>query len=131
MAKKIVLSGTEVTRASNALKGFHIEHVMVCYPEHQKGNKPATSFIVVLNKDLDLAKEVIAKAKLSIFKIKNSRHFHNTIVKVHALLHQYYKPNFKCKCRHCGKTFTSHVEEAVWCSAKCKQDFRNAKKAAV
>lgn len=128
MAKKIVLSSTEVTRASNALKDFHVEHVLVSYPEHQKENKPATSFIVVLNKDLNLAKEAIAEAKLSILKIKNSRHFHNTIVKVHAHFHQYYKPDFECKCRNCGKIFTSHVKEAVWCSKKCKQDFRNAKK---
>lgn len=123
MAKKIVLSGTEVTRASNALKDFHVEHVLVSYPEHQKENRPATSFIVVLNKDLNLAKEAITEAKLSIFKIKNSRHYETL-----ALKHQHYQPTFTCKCRHCGKTFTSHVKEAVWCSPKCKQDFRNAKK---
>ena len=126
MAKKIVLSSTEVTRASNALKDFHIEHVLVSYPEHQKENRPATSFIVVLNKDLNLAKEAIAKAKLSILKIKNSRHYETL-----ALKHQHYQPKFTCKCRYCGKEFTSAVKEAVWCSPKCKQDFRNAKKAKV
>lgn len=123
MAKKIVLSGTEVTRASNALKDFHVEHVLVSYPEHQKENRPATLFIVVLNKDLNLAKEAIAEAKLSILKIKNSRHYETL-----ALKHQHYQPTFTCKCRHCGKEFTSAVKEAVWCSKKCKQDFRNAKK---
>ena len=123
MAKKIVLSGTEVTRASNALKDFHVEHVLVSYPEHQKENRPATLFIVVLNKDLNLAKEAIAEAKLSILKIKNSRHYETL-----ALKHQHYQPTFTYKCRHCGKEFTSAVKEAVWCSKKCKQDFRNAKK---
>ena len=123
MAKKIVLSSTEVTRASNALKDFHVEHVLVSYPEHQKENRPATLFIVVLNKDLNLAKEAIAEAKLSILKIKNSRHYETL-----ALKHQHYQPTFTCKCRHCGKEFTSAVKEAVWCSKKCKQDFRNAKK---
>jgi len=123
MAKKIVLSSTEVTRASNALKDFHVEHVLVSYPEHQKENRPATLFIVVLNKDLNLAKEAIAEAKLSILKIKNSRHYEKL-----ALKHQHYQPKFTCKCRHCAKEFTSAVKEAVWCSPKCKQDFRNAKK---
>ena len=123
MAKKIVLSGTEVTRASNALKDFHVEHVLVSYPEHQKENRPATSFIVVLNKDLNLAKEAIAEAKLSILKIKNSRHYETL-----ALKHQHHQPKFTCKCRQCKQDFTSTVKEAVWCSKKCKQDFRNAKK---
>ena len=125
MSKKIVLSGTEVTRASNALKDFLCEHVVVSYPEHKKENKPATSFIVVLNKNFLIAKQAIAEAKLTILKVRNSRHY-----EMLALKHQHYQPKFKCKCRHCGKEFTSIVKEAVWCSKKCKQDFRNAKRIA-
>lgn len=124
MAKKIVLSSTEVTRASNALKDFHCEHVLVSYPAHK--DIPEKKFIVVLNKDFNLAKKAITEAKLSVFKVKNSRHYEKT-----ASAHQHYKPVFECKCRHCGKSFASSIKEAVWCSDKCKKDFRNAKKKAV
>lgn len=123
MAKKIVLLGTEVTRASNALKDFLCEHVVVSYPEHKKEGRPAQRFIVVLNKDFLVAKQAIAEAKLTILKVKNSRHYETL-----AFKHQHYQPKFTCKCRHCGKEFISTVKEAVWCSKKCKQDFRNAKK---
>ena len=126
MAKKIVLSSTEVTRASNALKDFLCEHIVVSYPEHKKDNRPATSFIVVLNKNFLVAKQAIAEAKLTVLKVRNSRHYESL-----ALKHQHYQPKFTCKCRHCGKEFTSTVKEAVWCSKKCKQDFRNAKKKGV
>lgn len=128
MAKKIVLSSTEVTRASNALKDFHCEHIVVNYPENKKENKPAKSFIVVLNKDFKDAKTAIKEASINILKTKNARHFERlALSQMEKDEKAYFVPKFQCKCRHCGKTFTSNHKEAAWCSDKCKKDFRNAK----
>lgn len=125
MAKKIIVN--EVSRASNALKDFQIEHVVATYPASK--DKPAHSFIVVLNKSFEDAKIVIKEAGVSIIKTKNKRHFERLAFSQMKLDGKaYFVPKFQCKCRHCGKTFTSNHKEAVWCSDKCRKDFRNAKK---
>ena len=125
MAKKIIVN--EVSRASNALKDFQIEHVVATYPAHK--DKPAHSFIVVLNKSFEDAKIVIKEAGVSIIKTKNARHFERLAFSQMKLDEKaYFVPKFQCKCRHCGKTFTSNHKEAVWCSDKCRKDFRNTKK---
>lgn len=125
MAKKIIVN--EVSRASNALKDFQIEHVVATYPANKY--KPAHSFIVVLNKSFEDAKIVIKEAGVSIIKTKSYRHFERLALSQMELdKNAYFVPKFQCKCRHCGKTFTSNHKEAVWCSDKCHKDFRNAKK---
>ena len=125
MAKKIIVN--EVSRASNALKDFQIEHVVATYPANKY--KPAHSFIVVLNKSFGDAKIVIKEAGVNIIKTKNARHFeHLAFSQMKLDGKAYFVPKFQCKCRHCGKTFTSNHKEAVWCSDKCRKDFRNAKK---
>ena len=124
MAKRIIVN--EVSRASNALKDFQIEHVVATYPAHK--DKPARSFIVVLNKGFEDAKIVIKEAGVNIIKTKNVRHFERLALSQTELdKNAHYVPKFQCKCRHCGKTFTSNHKEAVWCSGKCRKDFRNAK----
>ena len=125
MAKRIIVN--EVSRASNALKDFQIEHVVATYPANKY--KPAHSFIVVLNKSFEDAKIVIKEAGVSIIKTKSYRHFERLALSQMELdKNAYFVPKFQCKCRHCGKTFTSNHKEAVWCSDKCRKDFRNAKK---
>lgn len=125
MAKKIIVN--EVSRASNALKDFRIEHVVVTYPAHK--DEPAKSFIVVLNKSFEDAKIVIKEAGVNIIKTKNTRHFERLALSQMELDEKaYFVPKFQCKCRHCGKTFTSNHKEAAWCSDKCHKDFRNTKK---
>lgn len=127
MAKKIFTIASEVSRASNALKDFQIEHVVATYPAHK--DKPAHSFIVVLNKGFEDAKIAIKEAGVSIIKTKNARHFERLALSQMELNEKaYFVPKFQCKCRHCGKTFTSRHKEAAWCSDKCYKDFRNAKK---
>lgn len=122
MAKKIFIKQSEVTRASHALKDFHIEHVLVEYKFHNT-NKVRQSLIVVKNKDKDEALTVITTAEISVLRVKNCRRFETM-----AASHTHYQPKFECKCRCCGKTFMSAHKEAVWCSEKCKSDFRKAKK---
>lgn len=117
MAKKLTILVNEVQRASNALKDFQIEHVVV----YNKQSDNAS--ILVLNKDASTAKDVITLAEITIVKMKGFRHFEQ-----YAANNQHYKPQFECKCRGCGKKFNSSVKEAVWCSPKCKSDFRKAKK---
>lgn len=93
MAKKINFKTTdEVKRASNALKDFKIEHVLVSYPEHIEQNRMcnAKQYIVVLNKLLSDAKIAFEAAHLTPSKIKNSRHYEWT-----ALNHNYYDPKAK------------------------------------
>lgn len=125
MAKKIIVN--EVSRASNALKDFQIEHVVATYPAHK--DKPAHSFIVVLNKSFEDAKIAINEAGVSIIKTKNARHFERlALSQMESNEKAYFVPKFQCKCRHCGKTFTSNHKDAAWCSDKCHKDFRNAKK---
>lgn len=124
MAKKINFKTIdEVKRASNALKDLRVEHVLVDYPAHEKENRPATMHIVVRNVLLTNAKTAFEAAHLTPSKIKNSRHYETT-----ALNHNFYQPEFDCKCRHCGKTFKSVVKGAVWCSKDCKKAYRNEKK---
>ena len=119
MAKRIIFQTTEeVKRASNALKDFHIEHVVVVYPA--KKDKDGKQFIVVMNKNLNDAVIAIKTAKISFVKIHGMRHYEMT-----ALNHTHYQPSFECKCRYCSKTFKSPIKEAVWCSKKCKHDFRH------
>lgn len=121
MAKKLIVS--EVKRASNALKDFQIEHVIVTRYKNFHGDKLAIRFIVIPNRNLEAAKACIKEAGISILKVKGVRHYKDL-----AICYDYYEPKFWCKCRHCGKQFSSHVKEAVWCSPKCKQEFRKAKK---
>ena len=133
MAKKInFLTVDETKRASAALRDLHIEHVVVQYPkwvyEHGDARTPKQDeitayYLVVLNRLLNDAKAAFSEAKLTPKKIKNARHYEALTVK-----HQHYQPKFTCKCRHCAKEFTSAVKEAMWCSPKCKQNFRNTKK---
>lgn len=122
MAKKIFIRPSEVTRASNALKDFHIEHVLVQYKD-KKNNNIRQSLIVVKNKDKDEALVAIDTAKILILRMKSCRRF-----EMMAALHTHYQPEFECKCRCCGKTFKSAHKEAVWCSSGCRSSFRKAKK---
>lgn len=122
MAKKIFIRPSEVTRASHALKDFHIEHVLVQYKD-KKNNNIRQSLVVVKNKDKDEALTVITTAEIFVLRVKNCRRFETM-----ALLHTYYQPKFECKCRCCGKTFMSAHKEAVWCSKTCRSNFRKAKK---
>lgn len=128
MAKKINFKTIdEVVRASNALKDFHVEHVLVKYPEHIENNRTRAEkqYIVVRNTLLSDAKAAFEAANLTTCGIKNSRHYENT-----ALHHNFYQPEFDCKCRYCGKTFKHVVREAVWCSKECKKAFRDEKRKA-
>lgn len=121
MAKKIIFNTIEeVKRASNALKDYHVEHVLVEYPA--KEDKPATMFIAVMNKELANAFAIFKVADLRPKKTKGLRHY-----EMCALQHKHYQPKFECVCRGCGKNFMSVVKEARWCSHDCKKKFRNAK----
>ena len=122
MAKKIFINPDEVKRASNALKDFHIEHVLTEY-KFRNTKVVRQALLIVKNKDKDEALAAINMAEISVLRVKNCRRFETM-----ALLHTYYQPKFECKCRCCGKTFMSAHKEAVWCSEKCKSDFRKAKK---
>ena len=116
MAKKIIFSTSEeVKRASNALKDFHIEHVLVNYPDKM--------FIVVMNKDLAEAKASLELTNISIRKVHGARRF-----EMYALQHTYHQPKFECVCRECGKKFMHVVKYAAWCSSDCKKKFRNARR---
>lgn len=126
MAKKINFKTIdEVVRASNALKDLHVEHVLVKYPQHMENNRTRAEkqYIVVRNTVLPDAKTAFEAANLTPSKIKNSRHYETT-----ALNHNFYQPEFDCKCRNCGKTFKSVVKGAVWCSKDCKKAYRNEKR---
>lgn len=117
MAKKLKIMINEVQRASNALKDFQIEHVVVKYP------KTDSVFIIVLNKDKEKALQAIKEAKVNVHNVSGTRHYEH-----YGKNHTYWYPKFQCKCRCCGKQFESLVKEAVWCSPKCKSEFRKAKK---
>ena len=68
MAKKINFTTVEeVKRASNALKDFHIEHVLVEYPNKQ--------YIVVLNRLKNDALTAFEAAGLSPRRVNNQRHY--------------------------------------------------------
>ena len=78
MAKKInFLSVSEVDRAHGALLDFHVEHVVVSYPDNK--------YIVVLNRNLEDAKTAIEGAKLSPRRISNQRHYERI-----AAVHKHY-----------------------------------------
>lgn len=122
MAKKIIFNTTEeVKRASNALKDYHVEHVLVEYPT--KEGKPATMFIAVMNKELANALAIFKVADLHTKKTRGLRHY-----EMYALQHKHYQPKFECICRECGKKFMHTVKEARWCSPDCKKKFRNARR---
>lgn len=122
MAKKIIFNTIEeVKRASNALKDYHVEHVLVEYPA--KEDKPATMFIAVMNKELANAFAIFKVADLRPKKTKGFRHY-----EMYALQHKHYQPKFECVCRECGKKFMHVVKEARWCSPDCKKKFRNTKR---
>ena len=119
MAKKITFQTvSDYENAKGVLRNSKIDFVDVRYPKH--GETPARNYIVVRNvmktKALPLLKGVM--------HVKSVRHFESIAAK-----HDFYQPTFQCTCRNCKKTFNSHVKEAAWCSAKCKKDFRNKKKA--
>ena len=122
MAKKLIFNTVEeVKRASNALKDYHVEHVLVEYPE--KKDKSAKMFIVVMNKELANAVAALKVADLHAKKTKGYRHY-----EMAALQHKHYQPKFECVCRECGKKFMHVVKDAVWCSSDCKKKFRNARR---
>jgi len=123
MAKKIVVS--EVKGASNALKDFQIEHIVVSYPNRDRkgaviGEK---RWIIVKNVNAQETKDVLKEAGISILKIKGARRFEKMAAK-----HTHFRPQFECTCRRCGKKFMSFVKEAAWCSKECKRMFRKEKK---
>ena len=115
MAKRLILLNSWL--CSNGLKDLHIEHV------HIKDRNE----IIVKNKELDNVKALLNSGKTDavLKKVKNARRF-ETIALKH--IDGYYEPTFTCVCRGCGKNFTSHVKEAVWCSAKCHSDYRKTHK---
>lgn len=79
MAKKINFkTDSEVNRAHAALLDFHIEHVVVEYPN--------SKYIVVLNRFKDNAISAFEKAGICPSKIKNQRHYEWT-----ALNHKHYE----------------------------------------
>lgn len=126
MAKKINFKTVdEVNRAHAALTDFSIEHVLVKYPLHPKGDDTdkTNHYIVVLNRLKNDAIVVLNEAKLSPSGVKNARHYEAI-----ALAHKHYQPTFDCKCRHCGKTFKHVDKHAAWCSKECRKQFRIAKK---
>ena len=118
MAKKLVFANNdECKKASSVLKQNNIEHVLVTY-KHEKNEKV---FIVVRNVTL----KDVNQLNLQISRVKSMRHFEATAIK-----HDYFEPQFTCKCRNCGKEFKHHIKEAVWCSKECHNAFRNAKRQA-
>lgn len=117
MAKKIKVA--HITKASESLKKRKIEHVLVQYK-----NK-ADAFLVVMNKNINLAKAALAEDEFTILKIKNIRHYEDK-----ALRHFHYQPTFDCVCRGCGKTFKHVDKNAKWCSKKCRSNYYRNKKAA-
>lgn len=115
MAKKIIFCTIlDHNNACDVLRESKIDFVDVRFPQDK-------SYIVVRNamktKALSLLK--------GIRRVKSIRHFENL-----AKMHKFYQPTFQCTCRNCKKTFNSHVKEAVWCSEKCKKDFRTKTKSA-
>ncbi len=119
MAKKITLSNEEAhNKACAMLRTNEIDFVDVRYPK--RGKEPTKFFIVVRN----VMKTKVLSLLKNVKSVKSVRHYESL-----AIRFNYYEPTFDCKCRYCGKTFTSNVKEAVWCSEKCKKDFRNKKKA--
>lgn len=89
MAKKINFKTIqEVDRASNALRDFHIEHVLVKYPLHPKGGDTdkTNHYIVVLNRLLSDAKIAFETANLTPSRIKNQRHYERV-----AAAHKHFK----------------------------------------
>ena len=123
MAKKIIVD--EIKRASAALKDFHIEHLIVAYVKPD-GSRSAS--IVVLNKLFEDAKTAIQAADVKILKTRGARHYERLATSESSRISILWRPEFECKCRHCGKTFKSHIKEAVWCSRECKKAFRDAKR---
>lgn len=123
MAKKIIVD--EIKRASAALKDFHIEHLIVGYVKPD-GSRSAS--IVVLNKLFEDAKTAIQAADVKILKTRGARHYERLATSESSRISIRWRPEFECKCRHCGKTFKSCVKEAVWCSRECKKAFRDAKR---
>ena len=123
MAKKIIVD--EIKRASAALKDFHIEHLIVGYVKPD-GSRSAS--IVVLNRLYEDAKTAIQAADVKILKTRSARHYERLATSESSRISIRWRPDFECKCRHCGKTFKSHVKEAVWCSRECKKAFRDAKR---
>ena len=122
MAKKLnFTTEDEVKRASNALKDLKIEHVRVEYRHEDKGY--LNTYIIVRNCMLDEVREALKIAKLTPKRIKNARHFENI-----AKNHDYFEPQFDCKCRQCGKTFKHRIKEAVWCSQDCRKAHREERR---
>jgi hypothetical protein len=119
MAKKIIVD--EIKRASAALKDFHIEHLIVAYVKPD-GSRSAS--IVVLNKLFEDAKTAIQTADVKILKTRGARHYEKLATSESSRISIQWKPEFECKCRHCGKTFKSPIKEQVWCSRKCKDAYR-------
>lgn len=115
MAKRLIVLNSKL--CSNGLKDFHIEHIHI-----EKYNQ-----IIVKNKDIDDVKALLNSGKTDahLKKVKNARRFESIALKH---VDGYYEPTFTCTCRGCGKKFTSHVKEAVWCSAKCHSDYRKMHK---
>lgn len=124
MAKKINFkAGVNVSQMVDILKREKIEHVRVMYPECKK--HPARDYIVVRNVNKSA---VCEKCGNNVARIKSVRHF-EAICKRHAK--NYFEPQFECTCRNCGKKFTHHIKEAVWCSDNCYKEFRLKKKQTV
>lgn len=118
MAKKITFKKeVDVSQIVDILRSEKIEHVRVKYPN--------VEYIVVKNCYKDLVRTKCGDN--NILRIKNVRHYEEVCLNH---INDYFKPKFKCTCRHCGKSFESSVKEAVWCSDKCKSEFRKAKKTA-
>lgn len=78
MAKKINFTVvSDVNRAHAALLDFHVEHVLVSYPEHTVRNRVqnAKQYIVVLNRFKQDALDAFSKAGIRPSHIKNARHY--------------------------------------------------------
>lgn len=124
MAKKITFKKeVDVSQMVDILRSEKIEHVRVTYPEDSRGRKH--DYIVVKNCYKDLARAKCGDN--NILRIKNARHYENICLNH---IDDYFEPKFTCTCRHCGKSFKSKVKEAVWCSDKCRNEFRKTKKTA-
>lgn len=119
MAKKITFQTvSNYENAKSVLRNSKIDFVDVRFQEH--GKTPARYYIVVRNVMKTKALPLLKGVK----HVKSVRHFESIAAK-----HKFYRPMFQCTCRNCKKAFDSYIKEAVWCSAECKKDFRNKKKA--
>ena len=120
MAKRIKVD--EIKRASNALKDFQIDHIVVSYV---KADGAKDESIVVLNRLYEDAKTAIQAADVKILKTRGARHYEKLSLNKHCTA---WKPSFKHTCKHCGKTFESPIKEQVWCSHACKWAYRKEQK---